>query len=265
MNIKAVTAAFKQQGTQFLADPQWIIPSIIAPFMFTVVALYMYSGAGGLDSPIVLTAVLGGGVLGMWGNMLFSSGFTITYDRYNGTIEPIMLTPTHLIDVITGRSIWNVFIGLVNAVLVFISAQLIFGVGVSVADPVLFFPMLLMTLFSLASIGIMLAALFVLTRASYVITTILEFPIYVFSGALFPITALPGVLRPVSYIFAPTWGVDALKTSAIAGYDTPMMSFGIWFDVLMMFVLIAIYITAAYFLFLRIEKNIRRTGTLARY
>ncbi|MDR2866686.1 MAG: ABC transporter permease [Methanomassiliicoccaceae archaeon] len=265
MNVKAITAAFRQQGTQFLADPQWIIPSIIAPFMFTVVALYMYSGAGELDSPIVLTAVLGGGVLGMWGNMLFSSGFTITYDRYNGTMEPIMLTPTHLIDVIAGRSVWNVFIGMINAVLVFISAQLIFGVGVSVADPLLFFPMLLMTLFSLASIGLMLAALFVLTRASYVITTILEFPIYVFSGALFPITALPEALRPISYIFAPTWGVDALKTAAISGYNTPMASFGIWFDVLMMFLLIAVYIIASYFLFMRIERNIRESGTLARY
>ena len=263
MNIKAVTSSFRQQGIQFLADPQWIIPSIIAPFMFTVVALYMYSGGGELDSPIVLTAVLGGGVLGMWGNMLFASGFTITYDRYNGTIEPIMMTPTHLIDVITGRSIWNALIGLLNAILVFIFAELIFGVGVSVSEPLFFFPMLALTLFSLASIGLMLSALFVLTRASFVVMTILEFPIYVFSGALFPVSVLGG-LQPVSYLLAPSWGVDAMKTAAVHGYES-MTSFGIFFDVAMMFILMAIYIAAAFALFKVIERNIRESGTLVRY
>ena len=260
MNLKAVTSSFKQQGIQFLADPQWIIPSIIAPFMFTVVALYMY---GDVDGPIVLTAVLGGGVLGMWGNMLFSSGFSITYDRYNGTIEPIMLTPTHLIDVIMGRSIWNTFIGLLNALLVFIFAELVFGVGISISEPLLFFPMLIMTLFSLASIGLMFSALFVLTRASYVVMTVLEFPIYVFSGALFSVSLLGG-LKPISYILAPSWGVDAMKQTAVEGYES-MVSWGIHFDVMMMFILMAAYIAAAYILFRIIERNTRSNGSLVRY
>jgi ABC-2 type transport system permease protein len=260
MNLKAVASAFKQQGIQFLADPQWIIPSIIAPFMFTVVALYMY---GSVDEPTVLMAVLGGGVLGMWGNMLFSSGYSITYDRYNGTIEPIMMTPTHLIDVITGRSMWNTLIGLLNAILVFISAELIFGVGVSVSEPLFFFPMLAMTLFSLASIGLMLSALFVLTRASFVVMTILEFPIYVFSGALFPISSL-GNIQWISYALAPSWGVDAMKLTAVSGYGS-MTPYGVYFDVFMMFALMAIYIAAAYVLFRVIERNIRESGTLVRY
>jgi ABC-2 type transport system permease protein len=264
MNLKAVTSSFKQQGVHFLVDPQWIIPSIIAPFMITVVALYMYSGGGDVDSPIVLTAVLGGGVLGMWGNMLFTSGYTITYDRYNGTIEPIMITPTNLIDVIAGRSIWNTFIGLLNAVLVFIFAEMMFGVGVSVMEPLIFFPMLVMTLLSLASIGLMFAALFVFTRASFAIMTVLEFPIYVFSGALFPITEL-GTFKAVSYALAPAWGVDAMKLAAVSEYES-MMPFGdALFNVIIMLLLVAVYIAAAYLLFRIIERNIRESGTLVRY
>ena len=260
MNIKAVAWSFRHQALQFIADPQWIIPSIIAPFLFTVVALYMY---GDVDGPVVLTAVLGGGVLGMWGNTLFTSGYSVSYDRYNGTIEPIMLTPTHLIDVVAGRSLWNTLIGLLNAGLVFIAAELIFRVGVNVADPIVFFAMLGMTLFSLASIGLMFAALYVLTRASFVIMTIMEFPIYVFSGALFPVSSL-GALAPISYILAPTWGVDAMKAAGIAGYES-MTSFGIYFDIAMMILLMAAYIAAGFFLFRVIERNIRESGSLVRY
>ncbi|MCL1984734.1 MAG: ABC transporter permease [Methanomassiliicoccaceae archaeon] len=260
MNIKAVSWSFKHQALQFIADPQWIIPSIIAPFLFTVVALYMY---GDVDGPVVLTAVLGGGVLGMWGNTLFTSGYSVSYDRYNGTIEPIMLTPTHLIDVIAGRCIWNTFIGLLNAGLVFIAAQVVFRVGVNVLDPLPFFLMLAMTLLALASIGLMFAALYVLTRASFVIMTIMEFPIYVFSGALFPVSSL-GSLAPISYFLAPTWGVDAMKIAGIAGYES-MTSFGILFDVGMMIFLMLLYVAAGMLLFRTIERNIRESGTLVRY
>ena len=104
MNFRAVTASFRQQLIQFLADPQWIIPSIIAPFVFTAVMLFMYPEK---SDTIVLQAVLGGGVLGMWGNTLFASSFTLSYDRMNGTLENILVTPTNLYDVILGRSLWN--------------------------------------------------------------------------------------------------------------------------------------------------------------
>ena len=260
MNVKAVVWSFRHQALQFLADPQWIIPSIIAPFLFTVVALYMY---GDVDGPVVLTAVLGGGVLGMWGNTLFTSGYSVSYDRYNGTMEPIMLTPTHLVDIIAGRSIWNTFIGLMTAGLVFVAAELIFQVGISVHDPLSFFLMLTLTLLSLASVGMMFAALYVLTRASFVIMTIMEFPIYVFSGALFPVSSL-GPLAPVSYILAPAWGVDAMKIAGIAGYES-MTSFGILFDIMMIFLLTCIYIAAGILLFRTIERNIRESGSLVRY
>ena len=63
MTFKAVKASFKQQLIQFTADPQWVIPSIVAPFLFTAVMLMMYPEK---SDTVVLQAILGGGVLGMW-------------------------------------------------------------------------------------------------------------------------------------------------------------------------------------------------------
>ena len=36
---RAMKAALKQQSIHFFVDPQWVIPSIIAPFIFTTVTL----------------------------------------------------------------------------------------------------------------------------------------------------------------------------------------------------------------------------------
>jgi len=261
MNLRATAASFKQQAIHFIADPQWIIPSIIAPFVFAIVALFIY---GGDDGSVVLQAVIGGGVLGMWGNTIFASGFSISYDRYNGTVEPIMVSPTNLVDVIAGRSIWNTLIGMINAVLVFVVAELLFSTNMTVKDPAAFFAILVLTLGSLACIGLIFSAFFVWTRMSSTLFAILEFPIYILSGAMVPVSVLPGGLQYVSYILPPSWGVDALKQSALGDYNGAIGTDMI-VSIVIMLALMLLYIVAAAVLFKKIERNVRTTGSLTRY
>lgn len=261
MNFRAIRASFRQQATQFLSDPQWIIPSIISPFLFTIVILMLYQDVTG---PVVLQAVLGGGVLGMWANTLFASSFTISYDRMNGTLEALLSSPTHLIDIIVGRSIWNAFIGLVNALLVFVIAELIFQTGVAIVNPLLFFGTLIVTLLSLASIGLIFSAAFVFSRRSYVLTSIAEYPIYVLCGAMIPITALPQCVQYISYALAPSWGIDAMKLASVEGY-TSMTGMSIWTDLLIMIIVSFVYFLTAKKLLGTIERNIRETGSATRY
>ena len=260
MNLRAVSAAFKQQAIHFFADPQWIIPSIIAPFIFTIVVLFMY---GDSDGPIVLQAVLGGGVLGMWGNTIFASGYSVSYDRYNGTVDPIMVSSSTLMSVVAGRCVWNTCIGLINALLVFIVAELMFQAPMSIADPLLFFGILILTLGSLASIGMIFSACFVWTRASSALFAVIEFPIYILSGAMIPLTMLGG-FKYISYVLPPTWGVDALKLSALGTYEG-MIGTSIAMDILIMVLMITVYLLIAFSLFRIIERNVRVSGSLTRY
>jgi len=258
MNVRASAAGFKQAFINFIADPQWIIPSIIAPFIFTIVALMIYNDSSG---PVVLQAVLGGGVLGMWGNTLYSSGWSISYDRYNGTLEPLMISPTHMMDVIAGRAVWHTIIGLSNAVLVFVVAEIMFETSLTLENPLLFFLVLVMTLFSLAAIGLIFSAFFVLTRTSSVLMSSLEFPIYVVSGALFPVSILPAWASWISLGLAPSWGVEAMRSVAFGGFVTG----DLLTDVGMMVLLIAIYLVLAAVLFHMIERNVRNHGSMGRF
>lgn len=258
INFWAIRQGFVQQALTFLADPQWIIPSIVAPFTFTLVTLMMYPDQSGL---VVLYAVLGGGILGMWGNMIRSSGFSITYDRVVGTLEPIMITPTPIINVVAGRALWNTLIGLLNAALIFLLAELAFGVEVSLSDPVFFFLALLITLLSLGAIGVLLSALFVLTRASGTIVQVIELPVFVISGALLPISKLPEWTWPISMALPPTWGVDALQISSGLGSGNPL-SLGLIGDLALASAIGACYILVAIALFHYLDRNARISGQL---
>jgi len=261
MNFRAVKASFKHQGIQFLADPQWIIPNLVSPFIFTMVMLYIYNDVTG---PIVLQAVLGGGVLGMWANTLFASSFTIAFERTNGTFELLISSPAGIFDVLIGRSIWNAFIGLVNALVIFLLAELIFQTNMNLPNPLAFFAMLALTLFSLSSIGMLISTAFVLSRRGRLFSTIAEYPIYVLSGALVPITLLPQFFQSLSFILAPAWGVDALKQIALEDYPS-MMGTSVLVDILMLIVLSIIFLLSAFYLMRVAERRILKSGTATRY
>ena len=261
VNIKAVTASFRKQAIEFLADPQWIIPSIVAPFIFTVVVLMMYPDRSGT---VLLQAILGGGVLGMWGNTLFASGYSLSYDRVNGTLEPLLLSPTNMFDVIVGRSIWNTFIGIVNMVFIYIFAVLAFNTEMTIADPLAFVVTMQVTLFSLSCVGLIFSVTFVFSRKSYILTGMFEYPLYVLSGAVIPITLLPEWTNPISMILPPTWGVEALRASAIEGYST-VFGFGMWGNTLICILVSLVYVLIARAVMSRIVREVQKTGSFAGY
>ena len=243
MSFKAVKASFKQQLIQFTADPQWIIPSIVAPFLFTAVMLMMYPEK---SDTIVLQAILGGGVLGMWGNTLFASSFTLSYDRMNGTLDNILMSPSDLYYVIAGRSLWNTFIGLLNMLLVYVFAELMFSAPVVIAEPLAFILILIVTLLSLASIGMLFSLAFVL------------------SGAVVPITMLPAWTQPISMVLAPAWGVEALRASAIPGYEV-VFGFDMVGNSVICIALMIAYTALSWYLMKVIVKNVLETGSFTRY
>jgi len=257
--LRALTSSFRHQMLHFFAEPQWLIPNIIAPFVMTLVALMLFRNSSG---NFILYAILGGGMMGMWGNTLYSSGYSIQFDRWNGTLEAVLATPAPLVWIIAGRSLWNALIGMLNAVFILIIAVFWFKVPLTLSDPLLFFLALFVTLMSLAALGLVFSSAFVLTRNASVLTNGLEFPIYVGTGTMFPIAMLPAWSGPLSLSLAPSWGIDAMRYSAISGYSG--LDLGYWGDMVMMVVLAVVYVSVAFLLFQKVENRVRVKGDIGR-
>jgi ABC-2 type transport system permease protein len=238
-----------------MADPQWAIPNVIAPFIFTFVALTLFEGASGSFG---LYAVLGGGLMGMWGNTLYASGFAIGFEKWQGTLEEVVAAPSNLLHVVAGRSVSNALFGLTNMVAILLIAALVFRIPLGIANPVLFAISIILTLLSVSALGLIFASSFVLTRSAQALANGLEFPIYVVSGSMFPIALLPFWTHPASYILGPTWGIDAIRIAA--GQASISLTF--WTDVGVMLLITLAYIAVAAFLFKKVETRSRREGTL---
>ena len=95
---------------------------------------------------------------------------------------------------------------------------------------------------ALGLMGLLMASSFVLYRHANALSNLLEYPVWIATGLLFPIALLPGWVRPISWVLAPTWGIRAMRHAALGGGT-------VWFPILMCTLLgIAYFVLAGVFL-----------------
>ncbi|MCI4336341.1 MAG: ABC transporter permease [Thermoplasmata archaeon] len=255
---QTLVASLRLSVLQFLADPQWLIPSMIAPVIFALVSYQLFIGSG---PSFVLYAILGAGMMSMWGQTLYGSGWATGQDRELGTLEPTLSAPTPYLYVVAGRIVWNTIAGLFGGVIVFVVVALSYGHAIPLQNPIQFVLLFAFVIVTLAAVGVVFAAAYVYTRYAGFIQNIGEFAFYVGTGCMFPITLLPFWTSPVSLLFPPTWALDALRYQAIAGYQG--MSWGFTGDLIGAIVTTAVYLAIAGTVFSRVERHVLEVGNLA--
>ena len=73
------------------------------------------------------------------------------------------------------------------------------------------------TVLSLGMLGLLLASTFVLYRNASAFSNLLEYPVWLATGLLVPLSLLPGWVTPISWLLAPTWGMRAIREAAFGG------------------------------------------------
>jgi ABC-2 type transport system permease protein len=111
---------------------------------------------------------------------------------------------------------------------------LLFGIELELVHPLLFAISIPAVVISVGSFGFLLAVSFVRYRFAWALGNLFEYPVWLICGFLVPLSLLPGWVRPISWVLAPTWGVRAIRESALGGSPLP--------DVLLCLALGALYV-----------------------
>jgi len=93
-------------------------------------------------------------------------------------------------------------------------------------------------------------------RSAFMLGNLFEWPVWMISGLLIPVAVLPGWLQPVSWLFAPTWGMRALR-------DATLGTGSAWTDVAVCAVLSAAYLVAGSLSLRVFLRSARARATLA--
>lgn len=209
--LRVIAISFEMTLRSNLTDAFILFAIIVQPMIIAILALWMLADQGGNYAIFV---VVGSGMTGLWSSLLFVSGNSITVERWTGTLESLVGSPTPIQVVVFGKSLANVFQSLVSMIGSYILVSLIFGFPLTVAEPAAFATAVIFMVVSFVCFGLIMASLFVVNPDVQRWQNGLEFPIYILAGFLFPIALLPGWTTPLSYLLAPYWAAQALHCTA---------------------------------------------------
>lgn len=194
------------------------ILGILYPLFFATVAFFMYR-AGSPDA--LLYASLGASVMGVWSATSTAAGSAMQRERWHGTLELLVSAPAHFSLVMLPVTIAMSTIGLYSMASTLLWGWLLFGIDLHVVHPLVFCVSIVATVLSIGLFGFLMAVSFVRYRTAWALGNMLEYPVWLICGFLVPLSLFPGWVRPISWVLAPTWGMNAIRESALGGSPLP--------------------------------------------
>jgi ABC-2 type transport system permease protein len=103
-------------------------------------------------------------------------------------------------------------------------------------------------------LGLIMGSSFVLYRAAFHLGIAMQYPVWIATGLLVPLSLLPAFVEPLSWLLAPSWAFRALRDATLGGSP--------WSDIGMCAVLASAYFFIATGLLRVFEHLARARATL---
>ena len=197
----------------------FVLVSVLQPIIFASIAFFMVES--GNQAGTLLYVALGAGLMGIWSATLFGSGGAIQWQRWQGTLELLVGAPPPFVAVLLPLTVATSTIGIYSVVATLVWGRLFFGMPLDFAHPLQLAVALPTTVLSLGMLGLLLASTFVLYRNANAFSNLLEYPVWLATGLLVPLTLLPGWVAPIGWVLSPTWGMRAIRQAAFGGNAWP--------------------------------------------
>src|SRR5712692_7991073 len=210
-DLRAIGIVWRRELIRFRTDRLRAVTSLIQPVLFLfVLGTGLSSLAGGSMPPgVSFKTFIYPGVLAM--SVLFTAIFSaasIVWDREFGFLREMLVAPVSRASIVIGKCLGGATIATFQGIVMLALA----GLADVPYNPVLFLILvgeLLLLAFTLTAFGVMMAARITQFQAFMALTQMLVMPLFFLSGALYPLTGLPGWLSvltridPLTYVVGP--------------------------------------------------------------
>jgi ABC-2 type transport system permease protein len=205
----------------FTREKSRVVSSLVTPLLWMVVF------GGGLGSAVSVSGMnyqvfIFPGILAM--TILFSSvffGLYIVWDKKIDFFKEVLVAPLSRTTIFAGKMMGGSIDALLQG-----SAMLLFGIilGVkySVMSVILAFAFMFVLAAALVSLGLILGSNMESVEGFQLVISFLVFPMFFFSGALFPIGNLPHYLLVFTLIDPVTYAVDGLRGVLLGTAQLPV-------------------------------------------
>ncbi|MEO6396682.1 MAG: ABC transporter permease [Devosia sp.] len=212
--IRAVLVVWEREMIRFTRDPARVISSVVQPLLFLFVlgsglGSLMQAGTGGVDFKTFLFP----GVLSM--SVLFTAAFagiSMVWDREFGFLREMLVAPVSTTAILLGKCLGGATVATIQSVVVLVLAGL---VGVPY-DPLMMLELLVLLFimsFMITALGLVLASRVKQVQSAMPLVQMIITPLMFLSGALFPLSNLPGWLSVVTHLNPMTYAVEPVRSA----------------------------------------------------
>jgi ABC-2 type transport system permease protein len=198
---------------RFYRQPARVVGVIISPLLFWVVigagfGTSLQSKATGQEN--YLNYFFPGALIMI---VLFTSIFTmmsVIEDRNEGFLLSVMVAPVHRSSIVLGKVLGGTTLSAIQGLLFLIFAPLI-GIRIGLEQFLIVLLVVFLTAFALTALGFVIAWRMESAQGFHAIINLFLIPLWLLSGALFPVSGASGWIKWIMLINPLTYGVDALQ------------------------------------------------------
>jgi len=211
-----VYAVWLREFKRFYRDRSRLASSIVRPLLWLFIlglgigGSMKFSGTDFDYLPFITPGIIGMSVLF---TSLFS-GISVIWDREFGFLKEMLVAPISRISIIIGKALGGATASLVQSVILIVIAYFI-GVQFSMASMIVLLPTIVIISVGFVALGIAIASMMDTMEGFNVIMNFIVMPMFLLSGALFPISNLPAAISWILYINPMTYSVEILRYVAL--------------------------------------------------
>ncbi|WP_258358763.1 ABC transporter permease [Moorella sulfitireducens] len=222
--LRAIYTIWYREFIRFIRERSRIIGMIGQPLLYLLIVGQGISAAMGFRGvpaavPVNYVQFMYPGILAM--SVLFTSifsGVSIIWDREFGFLKEVLVAPVPRWAIALGKALGGSTVALIQASIMLLLAPLI-KVSLTPVTILKLLGILFLISLGLTFLGIAIASRMSTMEGFQMFMNFLVMPMFFLSGAMFPMTNLPGWMNFLMKLDPLTYGVDALRRLIYAGTD----------------------------------------------
>jgi ABC-2 type transport system permease protein len=229
-SLRAVYIIWYRDLLRYWRDRWRLVASLAQPLLFLIIfgtglssslqgASSRFAGASNVS--FSYTQFIYPGIIGM--AVLFTAIFgamSIVWDREFGFLKEVLVAPINRSAVAIGKALGSSTQAMIQGLILLVLAPFV-GVKLTPLVVLELIPLVFFLAFALSALGIAIASGMRSIQGFQVVMNFLMMPMFFLSGALFPLSRLPGWMTVLTRIDPAAYGIDPLRRVVLTGSGLP--------------------------------------------
>ena len=222
--MKRFLKMYQVEQKIFFRSPDVILFNLAMPLVTLILITIIAGNKNAADSGLTYlqSAYVALSTVGICCSAFMSIPITIVAYRSQGILRCFYCSPCSPARLLACDTIASGVMAVISTMILTVAAVVFFGYRMA-GNVFVYMGIWLLTMISMFSIGLMVASLCRTTKSMNVATSLLYFPMLLFSGATIPVEVFPAKFQVVAKLMPLGVGIDVLKSVSMGHYDRMAM------------------------------------------